>query len=754
MPLVARVLIDSPLPQLDRLFDYAIPPALRADAVPGVRVKVPLRTAGRVVEGYLVEVVERPEPSVAGKPLSELDAVVSPVAVLTPELYALARRVADRAAGSASDILRLVIPKRMVRAEKAWLAARVAAVADASDAVVSGGGDSGATGADAAVSDAGAAKAADADADAAADADAGVVDAGASDAEASAAGASDTAASDVESTEPAAAGVAWARGILSDFPDLPAALADHARIALDAPPRPAAAGPYGAWAELVSAIALDTLARGQSTLIVVPDQRDEDQVLAVLAAHAPEGVVVQGDARRSGPERYASYLRLLGGETAIVVGNRSTVYAPAADVGTVIIWDDGDPLLSEQLSPGVHARDAALVRQELEGSALVLAGHTRTTDVERLVQLGWVREVTTRRRESPTVVLSATRDGEARGQRVPSAAFAAAREALTHGPVLVQVARPGYAPVLVCADCRTPARCPHCTGPLRSRRPGAAPECTWCGRTIGSWACGNCQSTRLRMASSGSERTADELGRAFPNTRVIVADGEHPVTRVDARPALVVATRGAEPHADGGYRAVILLDGDRMLLAEQLRIGESCLRWWSNAAALAAPSAPVHLVGVTGPVARALATWTQPAYARAELADRAPLHMPPTVRVAAVEGTATSVETALGALREAVPTLDAGAVLGPVPRDGSGAGGTATSGSSGRPAGTGAGTGAGVRALVRFDYALGRPVAEALRAAVVADALHGRSRDRRAGADRFAPRTTLKVRLDVPELDL
>ena len=41
MPLVARVLIDSPLPQLDRLFDYAIPPALRADAVPGVRVKVP-----------------------------------------------------------------------------------------------------------------------------------------------------------------------------------------------------------------------------------------------------------------------------------------------------------------------------------------------------------------------------------------------------------------------------------------------------------------------------------------------------------------------------------------------------------------------------------------------------------------------------------------------------------------------------------------------------------------------------------------
>lgn len=225
------------------------------------------------------------------------------------------------------------------------------------------------------------------------------------------------------------------------------------------------------------------------------------------------------------------------------------------------------------------------------------------------------------------------------------------------------------------------------------------------------------------MASSGSERTADELGRAFPGIRVIVADGDHPVAAVDARPALVIATRGAEPPAEGGYRAVILLDGDKMLMTEQLRIGESCLRWWSNAAAMAAPGAPVHLVGVTGPVARALATWTHPAYARMELADRAPLLMPPTVRVAAVEGVTVSVDRALAELREAVPDLGPLAVLGPVPTDD------------------------GSRALVRVDYAHGRAVAEQLRASVVADAVRGRRRGP-------GPRTTLRVRLDVPELDL
>lgn len=657
---VARVLVDSPLPQLDRPFDYAVPSDVDG-VVPGVRVKVPLRTAGRMVEGYVVEVLQTEPPE---RPLSDVDSLVSPVAVLPDSLYRLARRAADRAAGSAGDILRLAIPKRMVRAEKAWLAAAAPCMPEV----------------------------------------------------------------DARSNE-------WADGILSAFPGLSEAIAAGERLAIDAPPRPAAneGVAWGAWAEVVAAMAVETLSNGRSAIVVLPDHRDQSQLLGALAGRVPDEAVIRDDARRSGPERYATYLRLLHPVPCIVVGNRSTVYAPAHDVGLVVIWDDGDPLLAEPLSPGVHARDAALLRQEQEGSALVFAGHTRTTDVERLVQLGWVREVHAARRESPRVVLSGTQEAEGRGQRVPSAAFAAAREALQHGPVLVQVSRPGYAPVLVCADCRTPARCPHCGGPLHAKRPGAAPDCAWCGRTLPRWTCTNCSSPRLRMASSGSERTADELGRAFPNTRVVVSDGTHQVTELDARPALVIATRGAEPFVPGGYRAVLLLDGDKMLLAEQLRIGEACLRWWSNAAALAAPGAPVHLVGVTGPVARALATWTQAAYARSELAARAPLHMPPVVRVAAVEGTTTAVSAALAQLRADVPELADTAVLGPVP--------------------TGDEV---VRALVRFEYALGKPVAGSLRASVIAEALKGRRAAARGRAEQkpTAPRTTLRVRLDVPELDL
>ncbi|HZW41061.1 MAG TPA: primosomal protein N', partial [Agromyces sp.] len=116
----ARVLLDSPLPQLDRLFDYRIPDEL-ADAVrPGVRVKVPLRSAGRVSEAYVVELAD--SVSFTGD-VNPVDAVISPVRVLTPEVWELARRVADRAAGSAVDVLRLAIPGRQARVEKTWLAA-------------------------------------------------------------------------------------------------------------------------------------------------------------------------------------------------------------------------------------------------------------------------------------------------------------------------------------------------------------------------------------------------------------------------------------------------------------------------------------------------------------------------------------------------------------------------------------------------------------------------------------------------------
>jgi primosomal protein N' (replication factor Y) (superfamily II helicase) len=111
---VARVAVDVSLPHLDRLYDYRVPDELSERAVVGCRVRV--RFAGRLVDGFVLERLEHSEHD--GK-LAALDKVVSPEAVLRPEVVELARAVADRYAGTLADVLRLAVPPRHARAESA-----------------------------------------------------------------------------------------------------------------------------------------------------------------------------------------------------------------------------------------------------------------------------------------------------------------------------------------------------------------------------------------------------------------------------------------------------------------------------------------------------------------------------------------------------------------------------------------------------------------------------------------------------------
>src|SRR5579864_9585290 len=82
-------------------------------AVPGCRVRV--RFAGQLVDGYLLD---RTQTSEHQGRLARLERVISPEAVLTPEIFTLARAVADRYAGTLADVLRLAIPPRHAAAEK------------------------------------------------------------------------------------------------------------------------------------------------------------------------------------------------------------------------------------------------------------------------------------------------------------------------------------------------------------------------------------------------------------------------------------------------------------------------------------------------------------------------------------------------------------------------------------------------------------------------------------------------------------
>jgi len=231
----------------------------------------------------------------------------------------------------------------------------------------------------------------------------------------------------------------------------------------------------------------------------------------------------------------------------------------------------------------------------------------------------------------------------------------------------VQVPRRGYLPAVACAQCRTPARCPHCAGPLELPSARGTAACRWCGRPAAGYACPQCGGRRLRAAVTGAGRTAEELGRAFPGHPVRTSGRDGVLASVPDRAALVVATPGAEPVAEGGYGAVLLLDTWALLTRADLRAGEETLRRWLAAAALARPAAGGGKVVVVAdgalPTVQALLRFDPGWYAGRELAERRTLGFPPAARVATVTGSPAAVAELLAAA--ALP--EGTELLGPVP---------------------------------------------------------------------------------------
>ncbi|HLZ37473.1 MAG TPA: primosomal protein N' [Mycobacteriales bacterium] len=465
----------------------------------------------------------------------------------------------------------------------------------------------------------------------------------------------------------------WAR-----YADGPALLTALARGG--APRAVWTALPGTSWPGEVAAAVRATLAGARGALVVVPDGRDVARVDHALTAALGHGRHVALTADLGPAERYRRWLAVRRGSVRAVVGTRATMFAPVAELGLVLVWDDGDDLHAEPRAPHPHVRDVLVRRAHLAGAAALVGGFSRTAEGQLLVDTGWARALAARRSTVRAIAprvhalgddAELARDPAAAAARLPTLAWRVARGALAAGaPVLVQVPRRGYLPAVRCARCRAPTRCPDCAGPLGTADASSPPACRWCGRSAPAWRCPRCGGPRLRAVVVGAQRTAEELGRAFPGVPVRTSGREDVLERVSEEPLLVVATPGAEPVVDGrggGYGAALLLDGWALLGRADLRAAEEALRRWCGAAALVRPAAAggctVVVADVAVPAVQALVRWDPAWHAARELAERAALRFPPATRVACLTGSPAALAAAVRSL-----ALPASAdVLGPVP---------------------------------------------------------------------------------------
>jgi primosomal protein N' (replication factor Y) len=437
--------------------------------------------------------------------------------------------------------------------------------------------------------------------------------------------------------------------------------------------------PGDPWTERFVDAAAQTIHTGRAALAIVPDQRDVEALWHTAVARIDEPNVVALSAGLGPAARYRRWLAVLRGNARLVIGTRSAVFAPVADLGLIMVWDDGDDTLAEPRAPYPHAREVAMLRAHLESCAALIGGYARSAEAHALVRSGWAHDVVaaraTVRAATPRVVAldesgyADERDPAARTARLPLVALRAARSALdADAPVLVQVPRRGYLPSLACGRCRALARCRHCTGPLALPGRGAgAAECRWCGRANPALRCTRCGSDAVRAVVVGARRTAEELGRAFPGATVITSAGEAVVREIASGPALVIATPGAEPQPPGGYGAALLLDSWALLGRQDLRAAEDTLRRWMAAAALVRPRSDGGVVAAVAessiPTVQSLIRWDPVGHADAELTSRTEVGLPPAVHIAAVDGDTDSV----AALCDEARLPDDAELLGPVP---------------------------------------------------------------------------------------
>lgn len=418
----------------------------------------------------------------------------------------------------------------------------------------------------------------------------------------------------------------------------------------------------------VAQAVLASLHAGKGVIVCVPDVHDVERFDRAFHAILGAGRHVTLTAAQGPAERYRAFLALSRGIISVVVGTRGAAFAPVDSLGLVVIFDDGDDLFAEQRAPYPHAREVLLTRALDEDCAVLVGGFARSSEAQMLVDSGWcvdlAASLATRRAAWPRVDVTDGSDGAAAPARLPHAVFALIREALGEGPVLMQVPRRGYRASLACQDCREPARCGQCQGPLIQPSASAQLSCRWCGRGAVDWTCGNCGSAKLRAPVVGQLRTAEEVSKAFHGAQVLTSAGGSVLPRIGPEPAIVLATPGAEPHADGGYAAAVLLDTWLQLGRPEMRVNEEAHRRWFNAIALVRPSAEGGRVVVIGDAAglQALVRGDPVGFARRELSQRMDAHLPPSTRLATIEAS----EQILISLGDKVWPEPA-EVLGPVP---------------------------------------------------------------------------------------
>jgi primosomal protein N' (replication factor Y) len=274
------------------------------------------------------------------------------------------------------------------------------------------------------------------------------------------------------------------------------------------------------------------LAEGRTAILLVPELSLVPQLADRLAAIAGDRLAVLHSGLSAG-ERHDEWWRIVRGEARVVLGTRTAIFAPLADLGLIVVDEAHDGGYKSDRTPRYDARWVGARRAQLTGARLVSGTATPGIITLAGVRGGLVeraRLVERRVGSVPAVELVDMRAELADGNHSifsrPLADALATLRAGTEQAVLI-LNRRGAATFILCRDCGESLRCPECDLPFVFHLAGGQLRCHHCGRTAHPvQRCPHCESTRIRYFGAGTQRVEAELRGRFPSLRVARLDSD------------------------------------------------------------------------------------------------------------------------------------------------------------------------------------------------------------------------------------
>jgi primosomal protein N' (replication factor Y) len=283
------------------------------------------------------------------------------------------------------------------------------------------------------------------------------------------------------------------------------------------------------------------LESGRSAILLVPEIGLTPAAAANLYQVFGDQVAILHSAL-SGDERAEQWHRIRRGETRIVVGTRSAVFAPVNNLALIVVDEEHDRSYKQEETPRYHGRDVAVMRGKLTQAAVVLASATPSIESYHNAETGKYRllELSQRveRRPLPEVEIvdmkfEFQREGE--DQLFSQQLVREVSERLARGEqAMILLNRRGYSAVVLCRSCGETLQCKNCTIALTYHKAGYRMECHYCGyRQAVPKRCSGCDSEYIYFLGSGSEKVEERLHAAFPQARIGRLDRDTVRTRHD-----------------------------------------------------------------------------------------------------------------------------------------------------------------------------------------------------------------------------